>query len=241
VGKSHRVAHKHYGQSSIRFGRSILELCFRTKTKFYRNIKVSRLCLSRYTGVHAGSEIARRGTNDLDHMCGLRGDVKRQSTMHRLKAGLLIVCTIGLSFDASAHQQTTVDKDWSFPPTLSHLYDGSTRFNVKAFGAVCDGVTDDTEAIQKTYNEAGKAMGGQGGAGIVYFPPSTGYCKATILVTPNMWYPQGWLVSLFDNGLFVQTIHPGNNNAFIGRTSNFAGWGNVFLWGPNAEWQQWGE
>ena len=33
-------------------------------------------------------------------------------------------------------------------------------------------------------------------------------------------------------------LYPGNNNAFIGRASNFAGLGNSFLWGPNAEWQQ---
>jgi hypothetical protein len=111
-------------------------------------------------------------------------------------------------------------------------------YNVKNFGAVCDGVTDDTAAIERTYNAAGVAMGRQGGAGVVYFPPSTGYCKVTMLHTPSMGYAQGWLVSVFDNGLFATTVYPGNNNAFVGRTSNFAGLGNSFLWGPAAEWQQ---
>src|SRR5215469_2381580 len=115
---------------------------------------------------------------------------------------------------------------------------GEIKYNVKNFGAVCDGVTDDTAAIQRTYNAAGLAMGRQGGAGVVYFPPSTGYCKVTTLHIPSMGYPQGWLTSVFDNGLYATTIYPGNNNAFIGRTSNFAGLGNSFLWGPTAEWQQ---
>lgn len=113
-----------------------------------------------------------------------------------------------------------------------------TQFNVKNFGAVGDGTTDDTTAIQNCYNAAAIAMGTQGGAGVVYFPPSTGYYKVTILQTPSMGYGQGWLTSIFDNGLFVNTIKPGNNNAFIGRTSNFAGIGGSFVWGPNAEWQQ---
>ena len=115
---------------------------------------------------------------------------------------------------------------------------GAIAYNVKNFGAVCDGVTDDTAAIQQTYNAAGSAMGRKGGAGVVYFPPSTGYCKVSSLRTPSMGYDKGWLVSVFDNGLYANSIYPGDNNAFIGRTSNFAGLGNAFLWGPNAEWQQ---
>ena len=112
------------------------------------------------------------------------------------------------------------------------------QYNVKNFGAVCDGSTDDTAAIQATYNAAADAMAKQGGAGVVYFPPSTGYCVASILTIPGMDYGHGWLVSLFDNGLFVDTIRPGRWNAFLGRTSNFAGLGGSFIQHPNAEWQQ---
>lgn len=114
-----------------------------------------------------------------------------------------------------------------------------TVLNVKNFGAVCDGKTDDTTAIQNAYTTAAADMSKAGGAGIVYFPPSLGYCTVSTLHLPNMDYSQGWLTSLFDNGLFVTgTIYPGSNNAFIGRTSNFAALGNVFLWGPTAEWQK---
>jgi len=116
---------------------------------------------------------------------------------------------------------------------------GNSTFNVRNFGAVCNGSTDDTTAIQNAYNAAAAAMSKQGGAGVVYFPPSSGYCKVTTLHIPSMGYGQGWLTSVFDNGLFVTgSIYPGNNNAFIGRTSSFAAMGNVFLWGPSAEWQK---
>lgn len=115
----------------------------------------------------------------------------------------------------------------------------TTALNVKKFGAVCDGATDDTVAIENTYAAAASAMSKQGGAGIVYFPPSTGYCKVSTLHFPNMSDSQGWLASVFDNGLLITgTVYPGTNNAYIGRTSNFAGQANVFLWGPTAEWQK---
>jgi Pectate lyase superfamily protein len=122
---------------------------------------------------------------------------------------------------------------------VGRYWGGDPEVNVKNFGAVCDGSTDDTAAIQRAYDAAAAQMSMQGGAGIVYFPPSSGYCKVTTLNIPSMGFGQGWLTSVFDNGLFVlDSVHPGNNNAFIGRTSNFAGLGNVFLWGPTAEWQK---
>ena len=141
---------------------------------------------------------------------------------------------------APAHNQSTSarnpapPREWIYPLML-----GISRFNVKNFGAVCDGVTDDTAAIQNTYNAAANAMFTAGGAGIIYFPPSSGYCKVTRLRIPSMGYSQGWLTSIFDNGLLVtDTVIPGKNNAFIGRTSNFRGLGYVFLRGPSAEWQK---
>lgn len=115
----------------------------------------------------------------------------------------------------------------------------SATFNVKSFGAVCDGQTDDTTAIQNTYDAAAAAMYKPGGAGIVYFPPSSGYCKVSTLHIPSMGYSQGWLTSLFDNGLLVTgSIFPGNDTAFVGRTSNFMAMSGSFLWGPTAEWQK---
>jgi len=138
------------------------------------------------------------------------------------KVGLSVSPLVGLALLA----MTSSPKDSTYP------------FDVKNFGAVCDGKTDDTGAIEKTYAAAAAAMATQGGAGVVYFPPSSGYCVASSLKIPSMDYSHGWLVSLFDNGLYANTIHPGNWNAFIGRTSNFAGLGGSFVWAPNAEWQQ---
>jgi hypothetical protein len=114
---------------------------------------------------------------------------------------------------------------------------GGPIFNVKDFGAVCDGKTDDTTAIQNAYSAAAQAMNHQGGAGIVYFPPSSGYCVVGTLHVPNMGYGQGWLISKFENGLYItDSLYPGNNTAYIGLTST--GLNNSFLWGPAAVWEK---
>lgn len=114
---------------------------------------------------------------------------------------------------------------------------GLSRFNVKNFGAVCDGATDDTTAVQNAYNAAAQALAKSGGAGIVYFPPSSGPCVVDTIHVPNMTYGEGWLISEFENGLnIMDTLYPGNNSAFIGVTST--GLNSVFQLAPNAVWQK---
>ena len=111
--------------------------------------------------------------------------------------------------------------------------------DVKAqFGAVGDGETLDDEPINAAYAEATRLMSTPGGAGFVYFPPSKGFYKVSTLRTPSMGFGQGPLVSVFCNGLYVDKIQPGNNNAFVGWTSNFGGLSAPFSWGPSASWQQ---
>lgn len=125
------------------------------------------------------------------------------------------------------------------PSPTDPVATSATTFNVKNFGAVCDGKRDDTVAIQTAYDAAAQAMASSGGAGIVYFPPSTGFCVVGTLHTPSMGFGQGWLTTVFDNGLFIKgTFYPGNDNAFIGRTSNFGSMAGSFLWGPTAEWEK---
>lgn len=115
----------------------------------------------------------------------------------------------------------------------------STKLNAKDFGAACDGQTDDTGAIQNMYNTAAIDMRKEGGGGVIYFPPSTGVCKVSTLYVPSMGYNQGWLTSIFDNGLLVTgTIFPGTDTAYIGRTSNFMEMSGSFIWGETAEWQK---
>ena len=114
------------------------------------------------------------------------------------------------------------------------------NFDVKVYGgAVGDGVTDDTAAIQRTINDAAQQMYSRGGAGVVYFPPSKDWYRVTDLHIPPMSYSQGWLTLLFDNGLLVEgSIYPTRGNAFIGRTSSYGAMGGSFVQGPFAEWQK---
>jgi hypothetical protein len=115
---------------------------------------------------------------------------------------------------------------------------GASVYDVKSFGAVCDGVTDDTAAITAAYTQAAAdlaASSGLGGGGTVYFPHSSGPCKFSTLTVPNG-PPHGWIVSLFDNSLLGNTINVNNNNAFIGRSGNNQGATGVFQYGPAVTW-----
>lgn len=114
----------------------------------------------------------------------------------------------------------------------------SYKFDIQTYGgAVCDGVTDDTAAVQKTINDAAAMLQAGGSPGPIYFPPSLHPCKVDTLTWPSV--NHGWLYSLFDNGLSANRINIGSFNAYVGRASNFQGLSGPFLFGPSASWVQW--
>jgi len=98
-------------------------------------------------------------------------------------------------------------------------------------------VTDDTPAVQKTINDAAAMLQAGGSPGPIYFPPSLHPCKVDTITFPSV--SEGWLYSLFDNGLYANHINIGSFNAYVGRTSNFGGGGTLFAYGPSAKWFRW--
>lgn len=64
-----------------------------------------------------------------------------------------------------------------------------SNYNVKAYGAVGDGVADDTAAIQAAVNDA--AAAGSGTGATVFFPPGTYLVTSTITVAGHWVYLQG--------------------------------------------------
>ncbi len=81
-------------------------------------------------------------------------------------------------------------------PLMAQQY----KFDVRVYGqAACDGLTDDTAAIQRTINAAAAFLQAGGSPGPIYFPPSGGACKVNTLTRPNV--DKGWLVVIFDSAL----------------------------------------
>jgi hypothetical protein len=118
------------------------------------------------------------------------------------------------------------------------LFAQSYTYNVKTFGgAKCDGVTNDTAAIQATYAAALAAITRSGGnGGPVYFPPSSGLCVFSTLTVPSS--PNGPLVSIFDNSITGNQIFVNSGDVFIGNSGSNAGLNPFFFGAPTASWQQ---
>lgn len=85
--------------------------------------------------------------------------------------------------------------------TPTYFGGGAPWWDVKAFGAKGDGVTDDTIAINSAIAAAAGATGG-----VVYFPPGSYFCNTntTSLVFPFTGAPGGWVTLLLSGNLKPQ-------------------------------------
>lgn len=127
---------------------------------------------------------------------------------------------------------------------LNNIFTGTNQFNgvttfksaspwydVKAFGAVGDGVTDDTSAITGAI-AAWKTTGG-----VLHF--STNVNGSPYKFNGNVFNiaPHGWLYVLMDASfLLTGPITPTSYTAFVGRAGGFEGLGGQANLHPNVTW-----
>jgi hypothetical protein len=98
-----------------------------------------------------------------------------------------------------AHHNAKLNSLVSNLSTLNaSLVSTALLYNVKNYGAVGDGSTDDTAAIRSAISSAGTASV-QGG-GIVYFP------SGIYLTTSTVTIPSGYRVSLLGDGMLSSTV-----------------------------------
>lgn len=97
-------------------------------------------------------------------------------------------------------------------PLTGSLVFGETTFNVRDFGAVGDGVTLDTDAVQKAFNECGKA-----GGGVVLMPSGTYLSKPlTIRTNTTLRIEEGATLKATDDPAdYARTDKPGEFNHFF--------------------------
>ena len=118
--------------------------------------------------------------------------------------GSLTAASLGtLSFSASASGQISGDSI----TTNTALFKGSPWYDVKAYGAVGDGTTDDTAAIQAAFDACHLA-----GGGTIYFPVST-YAFSSTLEMP---YPAS---VLGDGPYSTRLLYTGGDGTAIRFTS----------------------
>lgn len=79
---------------------------------------------------------------------------------------------------------------------------GFTVYNVKTYGAVADGVTDDRNAIQAAINAAAAASGG-----IVFFPPGTYQMNSGVSITTSG-------IRLIGTGMFASKLQVAAGSGF---------------------------
>ena len=152
----------------------------------------------------------------------------------RVKPFVVIFAGLALLLIGALRAKNQSSKSQFSDGLLAALPSEAQVFDVRQYGrAVCDGVTDDTAAIQKTIDAAFAARPPMGK---VTFSGG-GMCKATVLRWPDSGH-LGWFVTEFDAGLTANHIYPGNFNAFIGHTSAFYGFNPLFPIAPRANWIQ---
>jgi hypothetical protein len=122
---------------------------------------------------------------------------------------VVIVC-MGTASTGEISSASVVATGSTTPRTLANRF--ADVVNVKDFGAIGDGVTDDTAAIQAAIDQAGSQGGGS-----VFFPAGQYLISATLSITqPN--------IALFGDALEC---------SYINRSSNFTG-GTIYAKAPTS-------
>lgn len=166
-----------------------------------------------------GSIDTNSSTNNLDSLSGVNRD-NSNNTIHSDSQDNKTVESIEKSNNESKNSKEDIVNDSTIKKDFEKI-----ALNVKDYGAVGDGVSDDRQAIQDTIDAAAKGLGG----GKVYFPEGTYLVKEIVFLRSHTH------LEVHEKATILNGINIKNHPSIVFMTGLFTDDGDQVEWEPTED------